>query len=123
MIEFMKEISKKTCIPCEQGTLPMTEEQILAELKSIPNWQVDLKAVPFIFRVFEFKNYYQTIAFVNAVAWISHRENHHPDLEVSYNQCLVKYYTHAIQGLSINDFICAAKVEILYSEWDERFNH
>lgn len=63
---------------------------------------------------FKFKNYYQTMAFVNAVAWLSHREDHHPDLAVGYNHCLVVYMTHAIQGLSENDFICAAKIDGLF---------
>ncbi len=64
---------------------------------------------------FRFKDYYQTMAFVNAVAWIAHREDHHPDLEVGYNHCLVHYSTHAIGGLSENDFICAAKIDALLS--------
>jgi len=69
--------------------------------------------IAFIYREFTFKNYYKTMAFVNAVAWIAHQENHHPDLSVGYNRCLVRYSTHAIQGLSENDFICAAKVDAL----------
>ena len=64
-------------------------------------------------KTFEFKNYYQTMAFVNTVAWLSHREDHHPDLTVGYNKCHVEYTTHAINGLSENDFICAAKVDAL----------
>jgi 4a-hydroxytetrahydrobiopterin dehydratase len=64
-------------------------------------------------REFRFKNFYETMAFVNAVAWISHREDHHPDLELGYNRCVVHYSTHAIGGLSENDFICAARVDAL----------
>jgi len=64
-------------------------------------------------KIFPFKNYYETMAFVNALAWISHREDHHPDLSVGYNKCYVSYWTHAIGGLSENDFICAAKIERL----------
>ena len=60
---------------------------------------------------FKFKNYYETMAFVNALAFISHRENHHPDLLVGYNKCEVRYSTHDVGGLSENDFICAAKVD------------
>ena len=63
---------------------------------------------------FSFKNFYKTMAFVNAVAWIANQENHHPDLEVGFNYCLVKYSTHAIDGLSKNDFICAAKVDAIF---------
>jgi len=65
-------------------------------------------------KTFEFNNYYQTMAFVNAVAWLSHREDHHPDLSVGYNKCHVAYSTHAINGLSENDFICAVKVDALF---------
>ena len=65
-------------------------------------------------KTFRFKNYYETMAFVNAAAWISHREDHHPDLLVGYSQCKVSYVTHAIKGLSTNDFICAAKLDALF---------
>jgi 4a-hydroxytetrahydrobiopterin dehydratase len=66
-----------------------------------------------ISRDFEFKDFHQTMAFVNAVAWIAHREDHHPDLEVGYGRCRVRFSTHAVGGLSQNDFICAAKVDEL----------
>ena len=55
------------------------------------------------------------MAFVNAVAWLSHREDHHPELQVGYNRCRVEYWTHAIGGLSENDFICAAKLDALFA--------
>jgi 4a-hydroxytetrahydrobiopterin dehydratase len=64
-------------------------------------------------RTFTFKNYYQTIAFVNALAWVAHGEDHHPDLAVGYNRCAVTYSTHSVGGLSENDFICAARVDAL----------
>ncbi len=64
-------------------------------------------------RIFRFKNYYQTIAFVNALAWVAHRQDHHPDLEVGYNRCVVHYGTHSVGGLSENDFICAAEIDAL----------
>jgi 4a-hydroxytetrahydrobiopterin dehydratase len=66
-----------------------------------------------ISRTFRFRDYYQTLAFVNALAWIAHSEDHHPDLEVGYNRCLVRYSTHAVGGLSDNDFICAARIDAL----------
>jgi 4a-hydroxytetrahydrobiopterin dehydratase len=66
-----------------------------------------------ISKTYKFKNYYETMAFVNATAWISHREDHHPDLAVGWGQCTVSYTTHAIGGLSENDFICAAKIDAL----------
>jgi len=64
-------------------------------------------------RTFRFKNYYQTIAFVNALAWVAHRQDHHPDLEVGYNRCVVNFSTHSVGGLSENDFICAARIDAL----------
>lgn len=66
-----------------------------------------------ISRTCRFGNYYQTIAFVNALAWVAHAEDHHPDLEVGYNRCRIRYSTHAIGGLSENDFICAARIDAL----------
>ena len=62
-------------------------------------------------RSVRFKNYYQTMAFVNAVAWIAHQEDHHPELKVSYNRCVIHYSTHSTGGISENDFICAAKID------------
>ena len=62
---------------------------------------------------FRFPEFHRTMAFVNALAWIAHGENHHPDLEVGYGHCRVRYTTHAIGGLSENDFICAAKIDAL----------
>jgi 4a-hydroxytetrahydrobiopterin dehydratase len=66
-------------------------------------------------KAFRFKNHYETMAFVNALAWISHREDHHPELIVGYADCRARYWTHAISGLSENDFICAAKVDRLFA--------
>lgn len=67
-------------------------------------------------RDFRFKGFYRTMGFVNAVAWVANAENHHPDLEVGWGHCLVRFQTHAINGLSENDFICAAKVDALLPE-------
>jgi 4a-hydroxytetrahydrobiopterin dehydratase len=112
----MSELSKKTCIPCEGGVLPLNKEEVAQMLTKIPGWTVDESGIKKISRLFEFKNYYHTLAFVNAVAWIAHQEDHHPDLEVGYKQCKVYYNTHAIEGLSENDFICASKVNDLLAK-------
>jgi 4a-hydroxytetrahydrobiopterin dehydratase len=104
------DLASHHCTPCEGGTPPLQAEIIADYLTTLPGWE---QINGGICRRFEFRNYYQTMAFVNAVAWIAHSENHHPDLEVSYKQCLVRYRTHAINGLSANDFICAAKVNAL----------
>jgi len=108
----MSDLTEKKCLPCEGGVDALNPEQAAKLLQMIPNWQIrsDNKEIS---RDFTFKNYYQTMAFVNAIAWMAHKEDHHPDLEVGYNHCLVRYSTHAIGGLSENDFICAAKVNKL----------
>lgn len=106
------DLSQKSCKACEGGVQPLSGEQARDLMNDIPGWQLT-DASKEIFRDFRFKNYYQTMAFVNALAWISHQEDHHPDLEVGYNHCLVRYSTHAIGGLSENDFICAAKASTL----------
>ncbi len=104
------ELSQKKCVPCEGGTQPLAENGIKAYLLKLSGWEYINGE---IVKSFTFKNYYQTMAFVNAVAFISHQENHHPDMEVSYKSCKVRYSTHVIKGLSENDFICAAKVDAL----------
>src|SRR3982750_2868540 len=91
-------------------TSALPAEKVAGLLKLLPEWEL---AGGEIARTYKFKNYYETIAFVNAVAWVSHAEDHHPDLEVGYNKCRIKYSTHSVGGLSENDFICAAKVESL----------
>lgn len=104
------ELLQKSCKPCEGGVPPLDAKKAEDMLKQIPEWQLK---EDFIEREFKFKNYYHTMAFVNAIAWIAHKENHHPDLEVGYNHCKVRFSTHAINGLSENDFICAAKINEL----------
>ncbi|WP_271272697.1 4a-hydroxytetrahydrobiopterin dehydratase [Aliamphritea hakodatensis] len=99
------------CEPCSATTEALTAQaanRLLDEV--LPEWQLDLAGVS-IYRDYRFKNYHQTMAFVNAVAFIAHREGHHPDLEVGYNHCLVRYSTHKIGGLSNNDFVCAKLVD------------
>jgi 4a-hydroxytetrahydrobiopterin dehydratase len=88
----------------------MADDMARKYLAQLDGWELVDGAIS---RRYEFKNYYATMAFVNAVAWIAHKEDHHPELQVSYRFCLVRYTTHAIGGLSENDFICAAKADAL----------
>ena len=108
------DLARKRCVPCEGGTPPL-DRATVTELKKLlrSEWALaaDGKSIQ---ATFNFKNYYQTTAFVNAIAWMAHREDHHPDMLVGYNQCRVDYVTHAINGLSENDFICAAKLDALF---------
>jgi 4a-hydroxytetrahydrobiopterin dehydratase len=107
----VNDLARKKCVPCEGGVAPLTPEQIRPMLKGLQGWALDGKVIA---KTYQFRNYFDTMAFVNAAAWISHREDHHPDMLVGYNQCRVSYITHAIDGLSENDFICAAKLDALF---------
>lgn len=109
----MSELASKRCVPCEGGVDPLTRPQAEALLEKLgANWKLadDGRQIS---ASFKFANYYRTTAFVNAVAWIAHVEDHHPEIEFGYNLARVSYWTHAIDGLSENDFICAAKVDLL----------
>ena len=106
------DLTNKQCKPCEGGVPPLTQDEAKDLLKQLDAWELhDMR----ISKNFTFKNYYQVLAFVNAVAWMTHREDHHPDMTVGYNKCKVDYLTHAIGGLSQNDFICAAKLDELFT--------
>ncbi len=108
----MNALIEKKCKGCESDSELLSLSEIEALLSKIPGWSLSVEN-KMIFREFFFKNYYQTMAFVNMIAWLSHQENHHPDLNVYYNKCIVQYHTHALNGLSENDFICAAKINVL----------
>ena len=106
------DLARMKCRPCEGGVPPLNAHQANTMLVQLKAWSIeDGKLV----KLYPFRNYYETMAFVNALAWVSHREDHHPDLLVGYNKCRVEYSTHAIGGLSENDFICAAKADALFS--------
>ena len=90
----------------------MTSQQAQATLSQLEGWELDDDG-KVICRRFRFKNFYQTMAFINAMAWIANAQDHHPDFSAGYNYCRVSYSTHAIDGLSENDFICAAKINTL----------
>jgi len=107
------DLKQKKCQPCESGQQPMGVEAAQSYMGNIPDWEID-DNYQSISRTFKFKGFYKTMAFVNAVAWVAHCESHHPDLEVGFNYCTVHYSTHAIGGLSENDFISAAKVDALF---------
>jgi 4a-hydroxytetrahydrobiopterin dehydratase len=96
---------------CEQDTSLLADDEIESHLQEIsPEWQPaeDRKS---IHRTFKFKNYYDTMSFVNVVAMVAHQQDHHPQMIVNYNTCRVEFSTHSVGGLSLNDFICAAKVD------------
>ena len=104
----MTNLLHRSCKPLEGK--PMSEAEIHSHLNEVTGWQYTGGAIA---KTFTFKNYLETMAFVNAMAWICHTEDHHPDASMGYNQCVVRFSTHSVGGVSINDFICAAKVNAL----------
>jgi 4a-hydroxytetrahydrobiopterin dehydratase len=107
------DLSSKRCESCEGIGASLTGEQIKQLMPQLADgWTVssDDKVIK---KSFAFKDFYETMGFVNALAFIANVENHHPDLEIGYNYCHIRFTTHALNGLSHNDFICAAKVDRL----------
>ncbi len=102
-------LAARHCAPCQGGAL-LPDTHARALLAQINGWDIrDGKLV----KTYAFKHYYETMAFVNALALISHRQDHHPELVVNYNRCEVRYDTHSVGGLTENDFICAAKADAM----------
>jgi len=108
----MSKLIEKKCKHYLSDEKPLLIDEVNSLLTQLNQWESNSQGTT-LYKTFRFKNYHETIAFVNALAWIAHQEDHHPDLEVSYNRCLVKFSTHSIGGLSENDFICAAKIDHL----------
>ena len=105
----MNSLLDQKCLPLE-GSAAMDAAQITAHLNGAPGWALKDGAIE---KTFTFSNFHQTIGFVNAVAWICNTQDHHPDLAVSYGRCVVRFNTHSVGGISINDFVCAAQVNQL----------
>ena len=106
------DLTNRHCVPCEGGVPTLTRAEAETLLADVPGWELadDVKS---IHRRFEFKGFYKCMSFINAMAWVANAENHHPDFSAGYNFCEVTFTTHAIDGLSENDFICAAKLNAL----------
>ena len=100
------------CVPRRGKEHKLAEARVRELLPEVPGWEVTENGHA-LCRTFTFGDYHRTMAFVNALAYIAHREDHHPDLGVHYDRCVVRYSTHDVGGLSENDFICAAKASAL----------
>lgn len=112
----MTDFAERRCEPCRGNASAYSQAQATAALKQLADdWKLleDGKAIQ---RDFSFRDFYRTMSFVNALAHIANIEDHHPDLEVGYNYCRVRYSTHEVKGLSDNDFICAAKIDRLATQ-------
>jgi 4a-hydroxytetrahydrobiopterin dehydratase len=110
----MTSLQLRRCQPLEGGT-PMSEGDVAIHLAQVRGWQLRDGAIEKLHR---FGNFHETMAFMNAVAWICHTEDHHPDVALGYDRCVLRFNTHSVGGISINDFICAAKVDALSPDGD-----
>ena len=109
----MSELASRKCVPCEGGVQPLARAAAQNLMQQLgPQWQLanDAKSIE---SEWKFRNFFHTMSFVNAIAHVANAEDHHPDLEVGYGYCRIRYNTHAIGGLSENDFICTAKIDAL----------
>lgn len=104
----MKDLALRHCHPMTGPAL--ADGELPPLLTQLPDWHVVDGALQ---RQFAFDDYARMISFVNAVAWLAQREDHHPDLQLSWGRCTVRWHTHSVGGLSLNDFICAAQVDAL----------
>jgi 4a-hydroxytetrahydrobiopterin dehydratase len=109
-MQTLEQLAALSCSPRRGPEHRVDAARTASLLALLPEWEVSGEGIA---KTYRFRDYHHTMAFVNAVAWIAHREDHHPDLEVGYNRCRVFFSTHDVGGLSENDFICAAKVERL----------
>lgn len=97
---------------CREGAPALGTDELTEHVAALPGWKFNDGRIE---KPFLFANYHETIAFVNALAWIAHHEDHHPDLEVHYNRCVVVFSTHSASGVTLNDIVCAAKTERLFA--------
>ena len=107
------DLTKKHCVPCERGVPPLPEEKENKLLKQTQNWLLLRDGTHMIRRVFTFKNFKDAIIFVNKIAELVENEGHHPNIKIIYNKVRLDLFTHAVGGLSENDFIMASKIDLL----------
>jgi 4a-hydroxytetrahydrobiopterin dehydratase len=107
--------ASRHCRPLKGTEHRLPAATVTRALATLPDWQL-VEGGQALSRTFRFADYYRTLAFVNALAFVAHREDHHPDLGVHYDRCVVRYSTHDCGGVTDNDLICAAKAERLYAE-------
>lgn len=108
----INELAQQHCQPLKGPEHRLSDAELRAGLAALPGWEL-IEDGAAIGKTFRFPDYHRTMAFVNALAWVAHREDHHPDLGVHYDRVVVRYSTHDVGGPSRNDLICAAKAELL----------
>lgn len=113
----MPKTSELLALKCQHTETALAETELASYLNAVPGWTINDNRIS---KDYQFKNYYETLAFINAIAYVIHAEDHHPEITLTYQHCLIKFDTHSVNGghggLSINDFICAAKVNTIYQQ-------
>ena len=113
----MENLIEKKCVPCEGGTPPLAKEKVEEYMKEVQGWEAGDNKV--IKKIFAFKTFREAIDFVNQVATTAEKERHHPNIYIRYRKVTLELTTHAIKGLSENDFIMASKIDMMYG-WQEK---
>ena len=108
----LSDLLTDSCQALPKGSACLSESEAKDLLALLPEWEMSADGKS-IRRDYKLKNYYETMSFVNAAAWIAHQQDHHPDILLTYNHCHITYSTHSVGGLSRNDFICAANTNAL----------
>tara|TARA_B100001564_G_C20209166_1_gene476444 strand:+ start:114 stop:452 length:339 start_codon:yes stop_codon:yes gene_type:complete len=111
----MDDLDKKKCLPCEGGLDPLPKDKCQNFLEKLNKEWILSSDVKSIQRTFTYKNHNEISSLINLIIHISNNEDHHPEVTFGYNTAVVKYFTYAIDGLSENDFICAAKLDKITS--------
>jgi len=104
------DLTQQKCVPCEVGGIPLTPAEAASQMKDIPLWKLSADAKK-LSRAFSFKDFKESLAFINKIGELAEKEGHHPDFDIHYNKVTLTLWTHEVGGLSINDFIVAAKVD------------
>ena len=109
----MSDLLNKKCVPCEGGVIPFDISEIHKYQKKVDGWDIDKEEekIFFLKKIFNFKNFLDSQKFINEVGKVSEEEGHHPDIKFGWGYAEIKITTHAIKGLSENDFILAAKID------------
>lgn len=112
----MEELFNKTCEPCKSGAIRLTKDEIGHLLERVPGWSVlEFEAIPRLKKEYFFKNFKQAIGFTNKIGELAEQEGHHPLLQTEWGKVTVSWWTHSIKGLHKNDFVMAAKSDVLFS--------
>lgn len=106
-------LDEQKCVACEQGTSPLSRDEVMKMGEQIPGWDINDKSIE---RTFKFPNFVEAMKFANRITKIAEEENHHPDLHISWGKARVELSTHSIDGLSINDFIVASKISRVFED-------